>query len=327
MIFDPFERFLSSMAIFILFVCSILYLTRGFKKEDKNEKFLMFGFGVFWLIGSLTRLFFYIFDYILGGTYNGDLNIIIQTYDVVNYIFLYFYLYLYSYIFITTIIVIILFIWSSYKAKREFQAISSVITLGFATFLIGWSFEAITIKESNLFSPALGPIFILIGVFFATSPLIGHFELFSKPIIKVFILILICLLAIFVVLALILNLQLAYLVLIIIWLAIFTLILIAGYVIYFYVRRDESGTKKEELQEILRLFTKPLKFSIEDVKYSREKGFCLVCKNKISGFTYVCPNCEAWYCLNCCKALTELENACWGCETPFAKSKSIKDTE
>ena len=327
MIFDPFERFLSSMAIFILFVCSILYLTRGFKKEDKNEKFLMFGFGVFWLVVALTRLFFYVIDYFLEGTYNGDLNVIIQTYNVVNYILLYFYLYLYSYIFITTIIVITLFIWTSFKAKREFQAISSVITLGFATFFIGWSLESIIIKESNLFSPVLGPIFILIGIFFATSPLIGHFELFSKPIIKVFILILICLLAIFVVLALILNLQLTYLVLIIIWLAIFTLILIAGYVIYFYVRRDEFGTKKEELQETLKLFTKPLKFSVEDVKYSREKGFCLVCKNKISGLTYVCPNCEAWYCLNCCKALNELENACWGCETPLIESKSIKDSE
>jgi len=50
-----------------------------------------------------------------------------------------------------------------------------------------------------------------------------------------------------------------------------------------------------------------------------------VCKNKISGLTYVCPKCDAWYCINCCEALTELENACWGCETPFDKFISAKN--
>ena len=155
MIFDPLERFLSSMAIFLLFVCSILYLFRGFKKKDKNEKILMVGFGVFWLNIALIRLFFYIMDYFLEGIYNGDLDVIIQTYEVFNYIFLYFYLYLYSYIFIDAVIVILLFIWSSFKSKREFQAISSIMTIGFVTFLIGWGFESIIIKNSNFFFPAL----------------------------------------------------------------------------------------------------------------------------------------------------------------------------
>ena len=123
----------------------------------------MIGFGVFWLNIALTRLFFFIIDYFLEGTYTGDLNIIIQTYDVVSYIFLYFYLFQYTYILINTIIVLILFIWSSFKSEREFQAISSVITLGFATFLIGWSLEAIMIKNSNIFFPALSLVFIIIG--------------------------------------------------------------------------------------------------------------------------------------------------------------------
>ena len=118
------------------------------------------------------------------------------------------------------------------------------------------------------------------------------------------------------------NLQLIDLILIIIWIASFTIIIIIGYVIYFYTKKGEPAIKKDELQDTLKVFTKPLKFSIEDVKYSREKGFCLVCKNKISGLSYICPNCEAWYCLKCCDALIELEDACWGCETPFIKNKS-----
>ncbi|MFX1468549.1 MAG: hypothetical protein ACFFB8_07775 [Promethearchaeota archaeon] len=315
---------MSSMAIFILFVCSSSYLSKGLKKDDKNEKFLMIGFGVFWLNVALTRLVLFIINYFQEGTYIGDLNVIIQTYNVINYLFLYFYLYLYTYVFINTTIIIVLFIWSTFKSKREFQAISSVVTLGFATFLIGWSFEAIMIKNSNVFSPMLGSVFIIIGVLIATSPLIGYFELFSKVIIKLFVLIMIILLAIFIGLTLFFNLRLIDLFLIMIWIAIFTLILILGYIIYFYTRRTESASKKEELQETLRIFTKPLKFSVEDVKYSREKGFCLVCKNKISGLTYVCPKCEAWYCIKCCEALTELENNCWGCETPFTKFSPIK---
>jgi hypothetical protein len=325
MILDPLERFLSSMAIFILFVCSILYFSKGFKKDDKNERLLMVGFGIFWFFIALTRLFFFIIDYILEGTYLGDLSVIILTYDVTNYLFLYFYLYLYSYIFIDTIIVISLFIWSSFKLKRESQAISSVMTIGFTIFLIGWTFESIFLKNSNLFIPALSPLFIIIGVLVAISPLIGHFELFSKRIVKVFILIMICLLALFVGAILFINLQLLELFLILIWIGASTLILLISYLIYCFTRKREHIPKKEELQETLKILTKPLKFNVEDVKYSREKGYCLVCKNKISGLTYVCPKCEAWYCLNCLEALTKLENACWGCETPFTKFKSTKN--
>jgi hypothetical protein len=217
-----------------------------------------------------------------------------------------------------------MFIWSSFRSKREFQAISSVITLGFATFLIGWSFEAIMLKNSNLFYHILSAIFIIIGVFIATSPLIGHFELFTSPIVKILIFIMISLLAVSVSLTIFYNLQLVELLLIIIWTAIFALILIVGYLIYFYLRKVESGARKEELQEALRIFTKPLKFGVEDIKYSKEKGFCLVCKNKISKLTYVCPKCEAWYCIICCEALVELKNNCWGCETPFARFAPIK---
>ena len=326
MIFDPLERFLSSLVIFLLFVFSILYISRGLKKKknEKNEKVLMFGFGIFWFNTAITRLIFYIFDYFLEGTYIGDLNVIIQTYNALNYIFLYLYLYLYYHIFIVVIMVIFLFTWSSFKSKREFQNISSLITIGVTFFLIGWIFESIMIKNSNLITPSLGPIFLSLGIVISTSPLIGHFELFSSPTVKGFIIIMISTLTMFVVLMLLFNLQIVDLFLIIIWVSFSVLISLLGFIVYSYVRRRDQGLQKEEMHETLRMFTKPLKFSVEDIKYSKEKGFCLVCKNKISRLTYVCPICEAWYCIKCCEALIELKNNCWGCETPFARFTPIK---
>ncbi|UCC18449.1 MAG: hypothetical protein JSV62_10060 [Promethearchaeota archaeon] len=325
MIFDPLERFFSSMSIFLLFICSITYFSRGFKRDKKNEKILMFGFGVYWLNIALTRIFFYISDYILEGTYTGDLSVILYTYDVGNYILLYFYLFLYIYIFLNATIIMVIFIWFSFKTKHELQAISSIMTIGLIIFLIGWSLESIFLRTLDLFTPAIGSIFIIIGVLITLFPIIGHFELFSRPFIRGFIIIMLSILMIFVVLTLLLNLQLVHLFLVIIWIAIFAIIIIIGYIIYFYSKRREPESKKEELKDTLRLFTKPLKFSVEDIKYSKEKGFCLVCKNKISGLTYVCSKCEAWYCINCCKALTELENNCWGCDTPFIEFKSKKN--
>ena len=102
------------------------------------------------------------------------------------------------------------------------------------------------------------------------------------------------------------------------------LVLIIGYIIYNYIKIRESGPHNEEIQVALRSFTKPLKFNVEEVKYTREKGLCLVCKNKISGLTYVCPKCNAFYCIKCSEALTNLENTCWICDTSIDESKPVK---
>jgi len=38
----------------------------------------------------------------------------------------------------------------------------------------------------------------------------------------------------------------------------------------------------------------------------------------------VCPECDALYCIKCSNALSDLENACWVCETPFDESRPIQ---
>ncbi len=49
-----------------------------------------------------------------------------------------------------------------------------------------------------------------------------------------------------------------------------------------------------------------------------------MCKSEILRNTYVCPECKTFYCLKCSTALTDSENVCWICNTPFDESKPSK---
>ncbi|MFX1573279.1 MAG: tetratricopeptide repeat protein [Promethearchaeota archaeon] len=61
----------------------------------------------------------------------------------------------------------------------------------------------------------------------------------------------------------------------------------------------------------------------EKVSIHEERKVCLVCKGEISGFMFSCK-CNAIYCENCARALTDLENVCWICNTPIDASKPSK---
>ncbi|MFX0058476.1 MAG: hypothetical protein ACFE85_11765 [Candidatus Hodarchaeota archaeon] len=307
-------------------MCSVLYIYRGAKGKDKQERFLMHGFGVFWLNIALVRLFFFIIDTNFEGFYLGNLIAIFETFDIVNYIILYFYLYLYIFEFIIVIMLSMLFVWSSIKSKREFQAISSVISIGFVVIVIGWAFEAIIIKNVNPVFRTLPSLFVIIGSLIAISPLIGYSEFFSKPLIRLLIFVMIGLIATFLVLTLFFNLPLFIVVLIFIFIAIFVLILVVGYIIYFYAkqRQRESETRKDEIKNTISMFTRPPKITVEEAKFYREKGLCIVCKNKIARLNYVCPSCNIFYCVKCSEALTKLENACWVCDNPFDETKPVR---
>lgn len=65
----------------------------------------------------------------------------------------------------------------------------------------------------------------------------------------------------------------------------------------------------------------PAQISEEEVTFYREQTICLVCKGKVEGFNFICPNCKAMYCENCARALIESENACWVCDSPMDKSR------
>ena len=57
----------------------------------------------------------------------------------------------------------------------------------------------------------------------------------------------------------------------------------------------------------------------------KERKKCLVCLGDIEGFdNYICSKCDSIYCKKCAKALIEIENVCWSCESPIDKMKPVK---
>ena len=41
--------------------------------------------------------------------------------------------------------------------------------------------------------------------------------------------------------------------------------------------------------------------------------------------TFICTECEAFYCVNCAQAISNLENLCWVCSTPIDATKPVKE--
>jgi hypothetical protein len=100
---------------------------------------------------------------------------------------------------------------------------------------------------------------------------------------------------------------------------------IANWLIKDYNGFDKEVEKpKEGIEEILEIIGKRRDVTEEEVTYFREKKICLVCKGKVGGFNFICPQCDALYCTKCAQALTKLENACWSCNGPIDKSKPVE---
>jgi tetratricopeptide (TPR) repeat protein len=82
----------------------------------------------------------------------------------------------------------------------------------------------------------------------------------------------------------------------------------------------EMGAQLERMHRNLVVATQIIE---EKVTISKEKKICLVCKSEVFGFSYACK-CGANYCENCARAVSDLENVCWICETQIDYSKPIK---
>lgn len=77
---------------------------------------------------------------------------------------------------------------------------------------------------------------------------------------------------------------------------------------------------------LFRLSKRPDNITEEEVTFHREKKICLVCKGRVEKFNYICPMCDALYCMNCAQALTNLENVCWVCDSPIDDSKPVEES-
>jgi hypothetical protein len=89
----------------------------------------------------------------------------------------------------------------------------------------------------------------------------------------------------------------------------------------------EEGVSMRKGIEFTGVFTRPKTITEEEVSVSKEKKICLVCKNEVLRVNYICPECKAFYCKNCYEALSNLENVCWVCDTPFDESKPFMPFE
>ncbi len=92
------------------------------------------------------------------------------------------------------------------------------------------------------------------------------------------------------------------------------------------IPKKKLPKKEVKIEDSLFLLSeiKPGEISEEEVTFFREQKICLICKSEVRGFNYICSECDALYCENCARTLTNLENACWVCNTPFDNTKPSK---
>lgn len=212
------------------------------------------------------------------------------------------------------------------RSRIEFKAISSYIVLGYLIFLIGDISTSQDVKSLNVFPLMMSPLLLILGTIIAISPLLINPKYFSSASISwqlngIITFIIGSVYVIF----LILYLGISHYYSIV---GLVNLILFS-YTFYRMIKmiKSDIGIKTEEKKaqvDFLRLFTKPQQITEEEISISKEKKICLICKGRVEGFTFICRGCEAFYCERCSRAISELENACWACNTPFETSKPSK---
>ena len=91
-------------------------------------------------------------------------------------------------------------------------------------------------------------------------------------------------------------------------------------------KRMELAHLSADLNDLIRVqMSSTAQVYEKKVSVYKERKECLVCLGEIEGFDiYICPKCNSIYCKNCAKALIEIENVCWSCESPIDKTKPVK---
>ena len=92
------------------------------------------------------------------------------------------------------------------------------------------------------------------------------------------------------------------------------------------MKKEKKPSKKEIKVEdsLFRLYERPLQISEEEVIFHRDRKICLVCKGDVVRVSYICPKCNALYCINCSEVLSNQENMCWVCSDRFDESKPTR---
>ncbi len=231
---------------------------------------------------------------------------------------------IYSYFAILCVgIMIIFMLWSDW----DFKVLASYILLGLNFIGHGAINTNPEVKELNALPIFMPPLFLCIGAVLMSVPLLITPKDFEKTMTN----------------WLIVNLGI-----IISHLLLIYFYIVAGYTfkyiignisfscIYLYLEyvnfksvrtyrsQGKTGGGVDTSPNVLAMFAKPQKLTEEEVSVSKEKKICLICKGKVGGLLFMCNGCGAFYCHKCYSALTNLENACWACDSALDESKPVK---
>ena len=209
------------------------------------------------------------------------------------------------------------------RSQRELRAATSFIIIG--SYFMGLSIVYMSpwIMQLGATPILIFPTLFIFGNFMCIAPTLFKPEFFSRNI-KYWYLFSIFFIVVSVI-ALIYPVTLSNVIELILVGLVFLIIYVVECVILIrFIKREESLGVKGDIG-VRGIFTKPEKVTEEEVSISKEKKICLVCKGIIARFNnYICPECDVLYCENCARSLSDLENSCWVCETPFDESKPSK---
>ncbi|MFX1493543.1 MAG: hypothetical protein ACFFBZ_04610 [Promethearchaeota archaeon] len=221
---------------------------------------------------------------------------------------------------------LVLYLYTKWS-HLEFKAVSSFLLFGFLLFVISLNLAKKVHKNLNVYPLILAPLLLILGSCITILPTIINPKIISRALTYwvLFAIFTIPFLIVMLYIDIINDLALQF---VIEFLVAFMYI----YIIFFLIIKNikskiisESREAEKGLEsQVLGIFTRPQKVTEEEVIFHRERKICLVCKGKLLRSIYLCPECDALYCIKCSEALSTMENVCWACYTPIDPAKPVK---
>ena len=227
-------------------------------------------------------------------------------------------------------IFLIMCLFLAKKSKTELKSVSILILIGFGLIGVGQILDMSFFKTLSIFPLFIPPCLFIIGALIAVAPTILDPKYLSSAIIY-WIIAEVFFISLFIIglyIILTFDLPFGYALPVLIIVLLFAVgIIFSLQRLFRLIKPIKTIAKKEDKVDVLGIFIKPQRVTEEEVSVSKEKKICLVCKGKVGGIMFMCTDCGAFYCQKCSEALSNLENACWACETTIDESKPVKITE
>ncbi|MFX1390870.1 MAG: hypothetical protein ACFE9Z_12470 [Promethearchaeota archaeon] len=205
----------------------------------------------------------------------------------------------------------------------EYKSFSALLFCGFINIGIGAFFQNPELKQANFMPVEFSPILVILSAIFFMTPLLIKVKYLRYTITFWTSIGIYCvgLVSILMIIILLQGVAITY-----IFIGLFNLILFG---LFFYntlkvLKSEKEQIEKSEIPDVLGMFDRPKRITELEVSISKEKKICLVCKGKVFGITFLCRDCEAFYCQKCYIALTQLENVCWACNNVLDETKPVK---